>query len=615
MCGIVGYIGSREATPIILEGLQRLEYRGYDSAGLAIINDQNEIEIRRDAGKLSNLRQRVAKAPTNGYIGIGHTRWATHGPPTAYNAHPHRAKDGRIVVVQNGIVENFLPLREELMSQGYEFASDTDTEVIVQLIHREFTQTEDLEEAVRRALRLLHGPSAVVVLSTYEPDRLIAARLGNAGAVVVGHGEGEMFLASDIPAILEHTRRMSFLENREMAVVTREGAVFSTLEGEPIPGKEIIAIPWDPVSAAKGPYRHFMQKEIFDQPNALTDTIRGRIDFVTGEVTLPGANLTPEIVQRIDRVTIVACGTSYYSGLMGRFYIERLARLPVEVDYGSEYRYREPILSENTLFIAITQSGETVDTLAAMEEARRQRAFLLSIVNAVGAQAARVADGVIYMQAGPEIGVASTKAFTSSVVDQLLLAMFLAQQRGLLDRDASLALAHELALLPQKLGDVLARDEEIRKLGIAYANYEDFLYLGRGLQYPIALEGALKLKEISYIHAEGYPAGEMKHGPIALIDETMPTVALAPRDGIYEKMVSQVEQVKARQGKVIAVVNPGDRVIAEKADDLIVVPEASPWLLPILTVVPLQLFAYHIAVWRGADVDQPRNLAKSVTVE
>ena len=615
MCGIVGYVGPRAATPIILEGLKRLEYRGYDSAGLAVIEENGKIEIRRDAGKLVNLQNRVAEAPLHGHIGIGHTRWATHGPPTSANAHPHPARDGNIVVVQNGIVENFLPLREELTAQGYEFASDTDTEVIVQLIHREFTASEDLEEAVRRALRLLEGPSAVVVLSSYEPHRLIAARLGNAGAVVVGYGEGEMFLASDIPAILEHTRRMSFLENREMAVVTRQGVRFANLDGEPLPDKEILIIPWDPIAAAKGPYRHFMQKEIFDQPNALTDTIRGRVDFLSGRVTLPEANLTPELVRRIDKVTIVACGTSYYSGLVGKFYIERLARLPVEVDYGSEYRYREPILDENTLFVAITQSGETVDTLAAMEEARRHNARLLSIVNAVGSQAARVADGVIYMQAGPEIGVASTKAFTTSVVDQLLLAMYLAQQRGLMDEDASLALAHELALLPQKLGDVLAQDEDIRKLAIAYANYADFLYLGRGLQYPIALEGALKLKEISYIHAEGYPAGEMKHGPIALIDETMPTVAIAPRDGIYEKMVSQVEQVKARQGKVIAVVNPDDHVVAAKADDLIVVPEASPWLLPILTVAPLQLFAYHIAVWRGSDVDQPRNLAKSVTVE
>ncbi len=615
MCGIVGYVGPRAATPIILEGLKRLEYRGYDSAGLAVIEENGKIEIRRDAGKLVNLQNRVAEAPLHGHIGIGHTRWATHGPPTSANAHPHPARDGNIVVVQNGIVENFLPLRKELTAQGYKFASDTDTEVIVQLIHREFTASEDLEEAVRRALRLLEGPSAVVVLSRYEPHRLIAARLGNAGAVVVGYGEGEMFLASDIPAILEHTRRMSFLENREMAVVTRQGVRFANLDGEPLPDKEILIIPWDPIAAAKGPYRHFMQKEIFDQPNALTDTIRGRVDFLSGRVTLPEANLTPELVRRIDKVTIVACGTSYYSGLVGKFYIERLARLPVEVDYGSEYRYREPILDENTLFVAITQSGETVDTLAAMEEARRHNARLLSIVNAVGSQAARVADGVIYMQAGPEIGVASTKAFTTSVVDQLLLAMYLAQQRGLMDEDASLALAHELALLPQKLGDVLAQDEDIRKLAIAYANYADFLYLGRGLQYPIALEGALKLKEISYIHAEGYPAGEMKHGPIALIDETMPTVAIAPRDGIYEKMVSQVEQVKARQGKVIAVVNPDDHVVAAKADDLIVVPEASPWLLPILTVAPLQLFAYHIAVWRGSDVDQPRNLAKSVTVE
>ena len=615
MCGIVGYVGPRAATPIILEGLKRLEYRGYDSAGLAVIEQNGDIAIRRDAGKLINLQSRVAESPLHGHIGIGHTRWATHGPPTAINAHPHRAKDGNIVVVQNGIVENFLPLREELTAQGYAFASDTDTEVIVQLIHREFTASEDLEEAVRRALMLLEGPSAVVVLSRYEPDRLIAARLGNAGAVVIGYGEEEMYLASDIPAILEHTRRMSFLENREMAVITREGVRFATLEGEPLPDKEILTIPWDPIAAAKGPYRHFMQKEIFDQPNALTDTLRGRVDFLSGRVTLAGANLTPEIVQAIDKVTIVACGTSYYSGLMGKFFIERLARLPVEVDYGSEYRYREPILDERTLFVAITQSGETVDTLAAMEEARRHDARLLSIVNAVGSQAARVADGVIYMQAGPEIGVASTKAFTTSVLDQLLLAMYLAQQRGLLDAEASLALAHELALLPQKLGDVLAQDESLRKLAIAYANHSDFLYLGRGLQYPIALEGALKLKEISYIHAEGYPAGEMKHGPIALIDETMPTVAIAPRDGVYEKMVSQVEQVKARQGKVIAVVNPDDHVIAAKADDLIIVPEASPWLLPILTVVPLQLFAYHIAVWRGSDVDQPRNLAKSVTVE
>ncbi len=615
MCGIVGYVGPRAATPIILEGLKRLEYRGYDSAGLAVIEINGNIEIRRDAGKLVNLQNRVSEAPLHGNIGIGHTRWATHGPPTPYNAHPHTARDGNIVVVQNGIVENFLPLREELLTQGYHFASDTDTEVIVQLIHREFTRTKDLEEAVRQALVRLQGPSAVVVLSSYEPDKLIAARLGNAGAVVIGYGDDEMYLASDIPAILEHTRQVSFLENREMAILTRTGLQLCDLEGAPLPPKAKVLIPWDPIAAAKGPYRHFMQKEIFEQPNALTDTLRGRVDFTTGRVSLPKAHLGPDRVRGIKKVTIVACGTSYYSGLVGKFYIERLARLPVEVDYGSEYRYRQPIVDAETLFVAITQSGETVDTLAAMDEARRHDARLLAIVNAMGSQAARVAHGVITMQAGPEIGVASTKAFTASVMDQLLLAMYLAQQRGLLDEAASLALAHELALLPQKLGDVLAQDAKIRELAIRYANYSDFLYLGRGLHYPIALEGALKLKEISYIHAEGYPAGEMKHGPIALIDETMPTVALAPRNSVYDKMVSQVEQVKARQGLVIAVVNPGDEVVAAKADDLITIPEASPWLLPILSVVPLQLFAYHIAVWRGSDVDQPRNLAKSVTVE
>jgi len=454
MCGIVGYVGPRAATPIILEGLKRLEYRGYDSAGLAVIEENGKIEIRRDAGKLINLQNRVVEAPLHGHIGIGHTRWATHGPPTAVNAHPHRARDGNIVVVQNGIVENFLPLREELMAQGYTFASDTDTEVIVQLIHREFTETEDMEEAVRRALVLLDGPSAVVALSRYEPDKLIAARLGNAGAVVIGYGEDEMYLASDIPAILEHTRRMSFLENREMAVITREGVRFANLAGEPLPDKKILSIPWDPVAAAKGPYRHFMQKEIFDQPNALTDTLRGRVDFISGRVTLSDANLGPEIVQRIDKVTIVACGTSYYSGLVGKFYIERLARLPVEVDYGSEYRYREPILDDRTLFVAITQSGETVDTLAAMEEARRHNARLLSIVNAVGSQAARVADGVIYMQAGPEIGVASTKAFTASALDQLLLAMYLAQQRGLLDAEFAIAIHVDLARIRGGARDV-----------------------------------------------------------------------------------------------------------------------------------------------------------------
>ncbi|NOX60999.1 MAG: glutamine--fructose-6-phosphate transaminase (isomerizing) [Chloroflexi bacterium] len=615
MCGIVGYIGPRAATPIILEGLQRLEYRGYDSAGLAVIEANGRVAVRRDAGKLSNLRARVAEAPIEGHIGVGHTRWATHGPPTAYNAHPHRDHTGRIVVVQNGIVENFLALRNELMAQGYEFHSDTDTEVIVQLVSREFDRTEDLAEAARRALNLLHGPSAVVVLSSHEPDKLVVARLGNAGAVVIGHGDGEMFVASDIPAILQHTRRMSYLENRDMAIVTRDGVAYYDLDGQSIPPRPIHDIPWDPVSAAKGRYRHFMQKEIFEQPSAITDTIRGRIDFVTGQVTLRELNLDAEAVRSLHKITIVACGTSFYSGLVGKFLIENLARIPVEVDYGSEYRYRNPILDEHTLVLAITQSGETVDTLAALDEAKRHGSRTAAIVNVVGSQAARVSDGVIYMQAGPEIGVASTKAYTTSIVDQLLLAMYLGQQRGVLDESASQALASELAMLPDKLGRVLAQDDHYRELAVTYANYHNFLYLGRGINYPTAREGALKLKEISYIHAEGYPAGEMKHGPIALIDENMPTVLVAVQDHVYDKMLSQVEQVKARNGKVIAVVNPGDRAVAAKADAIIEVPRAIEWLTPVLAVVPLQLLAYHIAVWRGSDVDQPRNLAKSVTVE
>ena len=615
MCGIVGYVGMRAATPIILEGLQRLEYRGYDSAGLAVIEVNDHVAVRRDAGKLHNLRERVEQAPTTGHIGVGHTRWATHGPPTVRNAHPHQDRSGEIIVVQNGIVENFLPLRNELLAEGYEFQSDTDTEVIVQLISREYDQGGSLEEAVRRALGLLHGPSAVVVLSSFDPEKLIVARLGNAGGVVIGYGQEEMFVASDIPAILEHTRTMSFLENGEMAILTEGGVQFSDLEGQVLTKKEIHDIPWDPISAAKGPYRHFMQKEIFDQPNAITDTIRGRVDFVTGEVTLEDLHLDGDAVRSLNKVTIVACGTSYYAGLVGKFLIENLAHLSVEVDYGSEYRYRQPILDERALVLAITQSGETVDTLAALDEAHRQKARTAAIVNVVGSQAARVSGGVIYMQAGPEIGVASTKAFTTSLVDLLLVAIYLGQQRGVLDGGASRQFASELALLPEKIGEVLADDEHFLELAREYANYHNFLYLGRGINYPTALEGALKLKEISYIHAEGYPAGEMKHGPIALIDEQMPTVAIALRDNLYEKMISQVEQVKARQGKVIAVVNPGDSVVATKADAIIEIPECSPWISPVLAVIPLQLLAYHIAVWRGSDVDQPRNLAKSVTVE
>jgi glucosamine--fructose-6-phosphate aminotransferase (isomerizing) len=622
MCGIVGYVGPREASPLIVEGLKRLEYRGYDSAGLAVIQD-GRIEVRRDVGKLANLERMLAENPVGGNIGIGHTRWATHGVPCPRNAHPHVDCRGEVVVIHNGIVENFLSLRQELTVEGHRFTSETDTETIPHLVEKYLTEGSDLEEAVRRALGRIKGAHAVVVMSSREPDRFVAARLGNAGGVVVGVGEGEMFLASDMPAILEYTRQMIFLEDGQMAVVTQQGARFTTLDGQPIV-KEVHTVPWDPVSAAKGEYKHFMQKEIYEQARSITDTIRGRVDFEAGQVCLDEISLSPEEAQAIERMFIVACGTSAYSALVGKFIIEALARIPVEVDYGSEFRYRDPLINERTLVLAITQSGETVDTLAAMEEARSKGARLLSIVNVIGSQAARISDGVIYMQAGPEIGVASTKAFTASLVDQYLLGLHLGKLRGLIDAARMKELVEDLAELPNLVGQVLgdsgAHTHDYDALAAEYFKRENFLYLGRGINYPIALEGALKLKEISYIHAEGYPAGEMKHGPIALIDERMPVVAIAVRDSVYEKMVSQVEQVKARGGIVIALATEGDQAIAEKANGnrrlhVIYVPPTSPLLSPVVNVVPLQLLAYFIAVRRGCDVDQPRNLAKSVTVE
>ncbi|MCZ2095463.1 MAG: glutamine--fructose-6-phosphate transaminase (isomerizing) [Chloroflexota bacterium] len=613
MCGIVGYIGPRDATPIILSGLQRLEYRGYDSAGIAVLQG-GEIEMRRDVGKLGNLVQQVSDKPLNGRIGIGHTRWATHGVPSPRNAHPHISRTGRTVVVHNGIVENFRELRAELEASGVEFASETDTEVIVHLIQRERDAGLPLVEAVRCAVLRLRGAHAIVVLSADDPDRLVAVRIGNAGGVALGLGDGEMFIASDIPAILEHTRRMIFLESRQMATITRDAYHVQTLDGAPVDA-EVHAIAWDPVSAARGEFKHFMQKEIHEQARALTDTLGGRIDFQNGCVLLPDLEISPERARRLKRIVTVACGTSAYSGLVGKFILEDLARVPVEVDYGSEYRYRNPILDEDCAVLAITQSGETVDTLAAMEEAREKGAALWSIVNALGSQAMRVADGFITMQAGPEIGVASTKAFTTSIVDQYLLALYLGQQRGTLTCAESQAHAADLARLPDLVGQVLEREAAIEALAADTYHYANFLYLGRGINYPIALEGALKLKEISYIHAEGYPAGEMKHGPIALIDEHMPVVAIALQDAVYEKMLSQIEQAKSRGGRVIAIATDGDTLIADKADHVLYVPPVPPLLSPVISVIPLQLLAYHIAVWRGADVDQPRNLAKSVTVE
>ncbi len=613
MCGIVGYIGPQDATPIILNGLRRLEYRGYDSAGIAVIEDDN-IEVRRDAGKLDRLAELVHEVPLHGQIGIGHTRWATHGEPSARNAHPHLGTSGKVVLAHNGIVENYLDLRDELSAEGVEFKSDTDTEVIVQLVDRYLSLEMSFEEAAQRAISHLRGAHGIVMLSTKETDKIVAARIGNAGGVVVGRGEGEMFVASDMPAILEHTRQMVFLESGQMAVVRREGVEVSNLDGEPAEIEEH-TVAWDPVAAEKGEYRHFMHKEIHEQVRSLTDTIGGRVDFDSGRVHLERLNLTPELAQRIDKVFITACGTASHAGMVGKALIERIARIPVEVDIASEFRYRDPILDENTAVLAISQSGETADTLAAMEEARRKNAILWSIVNVIGSQAMRISDGYISMQTGPEIGVASTKAYTAPLVDVYMLAVLLADLRGDLDEKQRCELVSDLRLVPDLASRCLDREAEVEEVAWALKDFSHCLYLGRGINMPTAYEGALKLKEISYIHAEGYPAGEMKHGPIALIDEEMPIVVIAPRDPWYEKMFSQIEQAKARGGIVVAVATEGDEVIPTIADHVLWVPP-TPWMLsPVTTVIPLQILAYHIAALRGLDVDQPRNLAKSVTVE
>ncbi|HEX9796081.1 MAG TPA: glutamine--fructose-6-phosphate transaminase (isomerizing) [Anaerolineales bacterium] len=614
MCGIVGYVGARNATPVIFNGLKRLEYRGYDSAGLAVIQN-GRIEIRRDAGKLENLGRLLEVDPVTGSIGIGHTRWATHGEPNARNAHPHIGASGQVVVVHNGIVENFGVLKDELEAEGVEFQSDTDTEIIVQLVDRYLATGLDLAESARRSISQLHGAHGIVLLSLTEPDKIVAARVGNAGGVVIGAGDEEMFVASDLPAILEHTRQAAFLEPSQMAVVTRDGVEFRSLaDGTALP-VSFQTISWDPVAAEKGEYKHFMLKEIHEQVRSLTDTIAGRVDFEAGDVLLPQLDLTPETAQDLRRMVIVACGTAAHAGMVGKVLIERLAGLPVEVDIASEFRYRQPLVDEQTVVLAISQSGETADTLAAMVEARQRGGRLWSIVNVIGSQAMRMAEASIGMQVGPEISVASTKAFTAPLVDLYLLAILLGKLRGTLpEQDRRQAVA-DLRLLPDLVGRCLDREPEVEVVAWALRDVDHCLYLGRGIQMPIAYEGALKLKEISYIHAEAYPAGEMKHGPIALIDESMPVIAIAPDDPWRDKMVSQVEQAKARGGKVVVVATEGDEQLAGLADHVLWLPP-SPWMLgPVLATIPLQLLAYHIAVLRGADVDQPRNLAKSVTVE
>ncbi len=613
MCGIVAYIGDRDATSIIINGLKKLEYRGYDSAGVALI-ENGKIEVRREAGKLARLEALVSEQPVHGNIGIGHTRWATHGVPNQRNAHPHLGPSGKVVVVHNGIVENYLTLREELLAEGGTFNSETDTEVIAHLVEFEYVQTNDLFRAVQNTLKRISGAHGILVMSVDEPDKLVAARLGNAGGVAIGMGEGETFVASDLPAILEHTREIVFLESGQIASIDRQGCNIETISGKKIK-PQVQRITWDALAAEKGNFKHFMQKEIHEQVRSLTDTISGRVDFDDYRVALPDLNLDTENVDQIKKIFIIACGTAAYAGMVGKVMLEKLTRIPTEVVLASEFRYMDPIIPEGTIVIAVTQSGETADTLAAMEEARKKGATLWAIVNAIGSQAMRIADACISMQTGPEIGVASTKAFTAPLLDFYMLAVYLADLKGLLSKTKRTELVRDLLKVPSMVEKVLATDADIEVISNRYKHIKSALYIARGINMPIAFEGALKLKEISYIHGEGYPAGELKHGPIALVDQFLPVVAIAPQDGLYEKMVSQIEQAKARGGKVIAVATIGDERMPEIADDILWIPKVSPLLNPILSVIPLQIFAYHIAALLGLDVDQPRNLAKSVTVE
>ena len=618
MCGIVGYIGEKQAVPIIMDGLARLEYRGYDSAGLAVCGADQELGLRRAEGKLRNLVKTLEASPLAGTSGIGHTRWATHGRPTEGNAHPHRDCTGNFVVVHNGIVENYLHLKHQLEAEGHVFRTETDTEIIAHLIEKYFVG--DLVTAVRATLRTISGVFAIAVISGMEPDKIVAARSGP--PIVVGIGDGEYFLASDVPAILNHTRDMFFLADGDMAVLTRNGVEISDLQGTKV-YRPVSRITWDPIMAEKGGYKHFMLKEIHEQPRAVRDTTLGRVNQQTGRISLDEVTIAPEELARFQRARIVACGTSWHAGLAGKFMIEKLARMPVEVDYGSEFRYRDPLVDADTLTIVISQSGETADTLAAQREAKRKGSPTLAICNVTGSMITREAAGSIITHAGPEIGVASTKAFTTQLTALYILAMHLAQSRGRLDESESRSLIQELMTLPAKLERILAQDSVLESLSRELYRATDFLFLGRGVHFPIALEGALKLKEISYIHAEGYPAGEMKHGPNALIDEKLPVVVLATHDAddpdsrlLYDKTLSNIQEVKAREGIVMAVVTEGDeRIRKAGADYLVEVPATCELLAPILEMVPLQLLAYHIAVRRGCDVDQPRNLAKSVTVE
>jgi glucosamine--fructose-6-phosphate aminotransferase (isomerizing) len=614
MCGIIGYIGSQRVVPILIDGLRRLEYRGYDSAGVAVVRN-GAIDLRRSAGKLARLEEVIATTPIEGDYGIGHTRWATHGRPTEENAHPHRDCTGRIVVVHNGIIENYLDLKQQLQKEGHTFVTETDTEIVAHLVEREM-KDDGLENATRRALLYMRGLFALVLISADDPNKIVTVR--NGPPIVVGLGDGEFFVASDIPAILSHTRDVVFLGDEEMAIITPAGVEFTDYSGRAV-SKKSTRVAWDPVMAEKAGYKHFMLKEIFEQPWAVKETVLGRASQESGKVFLHEIEIPDAVLRDVERIVILACGTSWHSALVGKFLFETLARVPVEVDYGSEYRYRDPIVAKNTLAIVITQSGETADTLAALREAKKKGARSVAICNVVGSMATRETDGTVYTHAGPEIGVASTKAFTTQIVALHLLAMYLGQIRGTLTPAEAKPHIDGLAQLPLLIEHTLKCEPVAEEIAKRFYQRSDFLYLGRGINYPIALEGALKLKEISYIHAEGYPAGEMKHGPIALIDEKMPIVTIAPDDHVFEKMIGNIQEAKARGGSVIALTSEGHtsiRQLLDPSDDfLIEVPATHPLLTPVLMVVPLQLLAYHIAVRRGCDVDQPRNLAKSVTVE
>jgi len=623
MCGIVGYVGNKSVVPIIIEGLRRLEYRGYDSAGIAVSGNGEGLQIRRAEGKLRNLEEAIRQKPLEGTYGIGHTRWATHGRPTEENAHPHRDCTGKIVVVHNGIVENYLSLKKKLIEEGHKFTTETDTEIIAHLVEKYSKSTNgqrvSLEDAVRKTVKQLTGVFALAVISTDDPNKIVAAR--NGPPAVIGLGNHEFFVASDVPAILHHTRDIFFLADGDMAIVTPDGVQLTDFDGKAV-SRQVQRVTWDPIQAEKGGFKHFMLKEIYEQPRAVRDTTLGRVSQDTGHIFLDQMEISEAEFRAASKINIIACGTSWHAGQAGKFMIESLARVPVEVDYASEWRYRNPIVDPDTITLVISQSGETADTIAAQREAKSKGSKTLAICNVVGSMITREAAGTIYTHAGPEIGVASTKAFTGQLTALYIFAMYLAQVRGVMNPEKARAAMLDLTRIPAKLETLLAHDEACDELAKIYQKVHDFLFLGRGIHYPIALEGALKLKEISYIHAEGYPAGEMKHGPNALIDENLPVVVIATRDLNnpdsvlrYEKTISNLKEVKARSGVVIALATEGDEEIKEAADHVLYIPPAPEELSPILEIVPLQLLAYHIAVRRGCDVDQPRNLAKSVTVE